>query len=110
MRKPLANIAPRFVAMAHGIGFCVAATADADGRPHTRAMQPVWSWDDTTLIGWASTQTDNPKVDHLRVTPALSLTYWNPQHDTCTADCEVTLVSDDAGRTAAWEHFKTAPE
>lgn len=109
MRAPLHEIAPRFVEMAHRIVMCVVATSDGDGRPHTRVMQPVWSWDGMTLTGWVSTATDAPKVEDLRNTPALSLTYWNPGQDTCTADCEVALVTDDARRAAAWERFKTTP-
>jgi general stress protein 26 len=109
MRRPLHEIAPRFVEMAHGIGMCVAATTGADGRPHTRVVQPVWSWDGETLTGWAASSTESPKYAHLRGTPALSLTYWSPAQDTCTADCDVALITDDAERAAAWERFATAP-
>jgi general stress protein 26 len=109
MRRPLEDIAPWFVDMAHGIGMCVAATAGKDGRPHTRVMQPVWTWDGSTLTGWASTATDSPKLEHLRDVPVLSLTYWNPGQDTCTADCRVEVVDDDATRAAAWERFTSTP-
>ena len=67
--------------MAHRIGVAVVATTDADGLPTTRPMQPVWVWDGAALIGWASTSTRDPKVEHLRATPRLSLTYWEPGHD-----------------------------
>jgi general stress protein 26 len=109
MRKQLDEIAAPFVEMAHSIGIAVAATVDRDGHPHTRVMQPVWSWDGGSLTGWVSTPTDTPKVDHLRHTPVLSLTYWNPQQDTCSADCEVELVTDATQRAAAWERFLTTP-
>ena len=109
MRKPLEEIAPRFVEMAHGIGMSVAATVDERGRPHTRVMQPVWTWDGVRLTGWVSTSTKAPKVDEVRHTPALSLTYWHPGQDTCTADCDVEIVADDAERAAAWERFLTTP-
>jgi hypothetical protein len=61
------------------------------------------------LTGWASTTTDSPKVDDLALTPHLSLTYWVPEQDTCTADCEVDLVTDDGERAAAWRRFAQAP-
>jgi Pyridoxamine 5'-phosphate oxidase len=95
--------------MAHGIGMSVVATTGRDGRPRTRVMQPVWSWDGTSLTGWLATGTKDPKVDDLRQKPALSLTYWNAAQDTCTADCDVELITDDAERAAAWDRFLAAP-
>jgi general stress protein 26 len=109
MRKDLEEIAPRFVEMARGIQMAVVATVDRRGRPRSRVMQPVWSWDGSQLTGWVSSATGDPKMDDLRRTPAVSLTYWNPQQDTCTADCEVEQVTDDAGRAAAWQRFLTTP-
>jgi general stress protein 26 len=109
MRKGLHEIAPRFVEMAHGTGVAVAATVDRHGHPHTRPMQPVWAWDGATLTGWVSTPTDTPKVDHLRRTPVLSLTYWNPQQDTCSADCDIEMVTDPGELAAAWDRFASTP-
>jgi general stress protein 26 len=110
MRTELSEIAPRFVEMAHGIGIAVAATVDRHGQPHTRVMQPVWEWDGERISGWVSTVTTNPKVDDLRNTPSLSFTYWHPDQDTCSADCDVRLVEDPAEKAVAWERFKaTAP-
>ena len=109
MRRPLSDIGPRFRAMAHGIGVGVAATADSAGRPHTRVMQPVWVWEDGELTGWASTMADAPKLADLRKVPALSITYWEPGQDTCTADCDVEVVTDDAARARAWDLFALTP-
>lgn len=110
MRQDLATIAPVFVEMAHRIGMSVAATVDATGRPRTRVVQPVWEWDGSRLTGWLSTTTDAPKLDHLRRIPALSITYWSPDQDTCSADCDVEPIVDDEGRASAWERFRSTPE
>lgn len=110
MRKDLDQIAPRFVAMAHGIGMAVAATTGAGGDPHTRVMQPVWEWDGEALTGWASTSIPSPKFDDLAARPRLSLTYWHPEQDTCTFEGTVEVVTDPAGRAAAWERFLATPE
>ena len=110
MRTELHDIAPRFVEMAHGIGMAVTATVDLNGRPRTRVMQPVWEWDGDRLTGWVSTSLTDPKVDDLRHTPSLSITYWSPQQDTCTADCDVRFVDEPAEKGRAWERFKAAPE
>lgn len=108
-RTSLADVAPRFVAMAQEIEMAVVATVGRGGRPRTRVMQPVWAWDGTSLVGWVSTTSTDPKMDDLQATPQLSLTYWNPDQDTCTADCEVELVTDPAAKAAAWDRFKTTP-
>jgi general stress protein 26 len=109
MRTTLEEIAPRFVEMAHGIGIAVAATVTEDGRPRTRPVQPVWEVADGEITGWMTTETGSPKIGDLRAQPILSLTYWNPEQDTCTADCEVDLVTDDAERIATWKRFADAP-
>lgn len=109
MRKRLDEIAEPFIEMAHSIGVAVTATVDRHGHPHTRVMQPVWFWDDGALTGLVSTPTGSPKVDHLRRTPVLSLTYWNPEQDTCSADCDVEWVTDPAEKAEAWDRFLSTP-
>jgi hypothetical protein len=109
MRKPLDQVGPRFVSMAHSIGMAVAATSDAGGRPRTRVMQPVWEWDGAALTGWVTTTTNSSKVDDLRRTPHLSFTYWEPDQDTCGAECEVEFLTGDDERAAAWHRFASTP-
>lgn len=109
MRRPLHDIAPAFVTMAHAIGVGVAATVGDTRAPSTRMVQPVWTWDGSQLTGWLSTDTRSPKYDDLQANPTLSLTYWNPDQDTCTANSAVDLVTADAERAAAWERFLAAP-
>jgi hypothetical protein len=103
------DIVPRFVEMAHRIGMGVAATVDGRGRPRTRVVQPVWVWDGQDLIGWVSSDSTSPKYAHLQAHPMLSITYWNPEQDTCTADCLVELIDDDDEKVRAWERFRTTP-
>ena len=105
----LAEIAPPFVEMAHRIVWCVVATADADGTPHTRVLHPIWEWDGTSLTGWIATSPLSPKARDLAATPRVSLTYWAPDHDTCTADCDAEWDATPEARRAGWERFATAP-
>src|SRR3546814_18349107 len=72
-------------------------------------MQPVWVWDGSTLTGWASTATDAPKAGDLEGNTRISFTYWTANQDTCTADCEVEVVTDDAARAEAWHLFESTP-
>jgi general stress protein 26 len=109
MRKELTRIGPEFVAMAHRIGMAVAATVDERGNPRTRIMQPVWVWDGASLTGWVSTSTESPKLDHVLRQPRVSITYWHPSQDTCTADCAVEVADDEDERAFAWQLFRETP-
>ncbi len=106
----LATIAPRFIDMAHRIVWCTVATVDATGRPRTRVLHPIWEYEDGRLNGWIATSPLSPKAKHLAELPAISLTYWDASHDTCTADCSVTWELEDDQRQAGWDRFARAPE
>lgn len=105
----LPEVAPAFVEMAHRIVWCVAATTTTTGSPRTRVLHPMWEWDGDTLTGWILTSPLSPKAPGLRAHPELSLTYWAPDHDTCTADCAATFEDDAASRRAAWDRFANGP-
>jgi hypothetical protein len=105
----LASIAPSFVEMAHRIVWASVATTDADGRPRSRILHPLWEWDGTSLIGWFATGPTPVKRAHLERTPYVSINYWAPNHDTCTADCRTEWCFDDETRERVWNAFKDAP-
>ena len=105
----LATVAPAFVEMAHRIVWCTVATTGADGRPNTRILHPIWEWDGVALTGWIATSPQSPKAADLAAHPQLSLTYWRPDHDTCTADCDAEWTNDDESRRAGWDRFLHAP-
>ena len=108
--QSLATTAPAFVEMAHRIVWCVAATTGVDGRPRTRVLHPIWEWDGDALTGWILTSPGSPKANELRATPALSLTYWAPTQDTCTADCDAVFEEGADARRAGWDRFADGPE
>ena len=101
----LAAVAPEFVAMAHRIVWCSAATVGTDGRPRSRVLHPIWEWDGEELHGWIATSPRSPKAAELAAVPAVSLNYWAPNQDTCTADCTALFESDPAAVAAGWRRF-----
>lgn len=103
-------IAPAFIEMAHRIVWCAAATVDTSGGPRTRVLHPLWEWDGQRLTGWILTSPHSPKAADLAGTPALSMTYWHPSHDTCTADCATTWEDTPEQRAAGWRRFAEGPE
>lgn len=107
--QSLADVAPAFVAMAHRIVWCSAASVDPGGRPRSRILHPIWEWDGEHLRGWIGTGPTRIKRAHLAHSPFLSLNYWDPSQDTCTAECHAELVFDESTRTRVWNLFRDAP-
>jgi hypothetical protein len=105
----LAAVAPAFIEMAHRIVWCSVATVAPDGRPRSRILHPLWQWDGERLTGWVATGPTPAKRADLAASPYLSVSYWSPSHDTCTADCRAEWVLDDAARTMVWDLFVNAP-
>jgi hypothetical protein len=105
----LASVASAFVEMAHRIVWCTVATVDPAGRPRTRILHPIWELDDGALTGWIATDPTSPKRAHLDAHPVVSLTYWDPSQDTCTAQCSVHWELDEASKRAGWARFAEGP-
>ncbi len=108
--QPLAEIAPSFVEMAHRIVWCTVATVDADGRPRSRVLHPLWTWDGGQLTGVVATGPTPVKVSNLEQSPYVSCNYWSPTQDVATAECRTSWSFDDQTCIDVWEAFKAAPE
>ena len=106
----LGSVAPAFVEMAHRIVWCTGATVALDGRPRTRVLHPIWEWNGDVLQGWIATSPQSPKAAELEAVPAISLNYWAPNQDTCSADCAATFESDPDAIAAGWRRFAEGPE
>ena len=105
----LHGVAPAFVEMAHRIVWASAATVDGQGRPRQRILHPIWLWDGERLEGWIATGPTPLKKADLDRNPNISLNYWAPNHDTCSADCRTEWAFDDETRTMVWNLFKNGP-
>jgi hypothetical protein len=104
------SVAAAFIDMAHRIVWATVATVDASGRPRSRIMHPLWALgDDGALTGVIATGPTPAKVAHLAHSPYVSVMYWSPDHDHCTAECATTWVDDVEERVDIWERFKSAP-
>jgi hypothetical protein len=107
--QDLTEVAPAFVAMAHRIVWCSVASVDPQGRPRSRVLHPIWQWDGNQLVGWIATGPTPTKRAHLTHTPYLSLNYWEPSQDICTAECHAAWAFDLETRTMVWDLFANAP-
>ncbi len=109
LMSDLATVAPAFVDMAHRIVWCTVATVDPSGRPRTRVLHPIWEHGPDGLTGWIATSPLSPKAKDLAAHPTVSLTYWAPNQDTCTADCDAEWTNDLESKRAGWDRFANAP-
>jgi Pyridoxamine 5'-phosphate oxidase len=109
MSHALDAVAPAFVDMAHRIVWCTVATVDSAGEPRTRILHPIWEWDGEALTGWIATSPLSPKAKDLAERPAISLTYWDPTHDTATAECGTTWDDTPELREEGWRRFAEGP-
>lgn len=110
MTTPLTDIAPAFIDMAHRIVWCTVATVDRSGRARTRVLHPIWEFDDGRLTGWIATSPQSLKAAHLEHQPEISLTYWDPTQDNCSAECVTSWETSDEARQAGWDRFANGPE
>ncbi len=110
MRTSLDIAAPAFRDMAHSIVWCTVATVTPAGNPGTRILHPIWEWDGNQLQGWIATGPQTPKAADLAANPKVSLTYWAPNQDTCTARCTTTWLTSAAERRAGWDRFVNGPD
>lgn len=106
----LEQTAPAFVAVAHRIVWATVATVEPTGQPRTRVLHPIWEWDGDRLVGWIATGPTSPKATDLAHESRVSITYWDPQQDVATADCDSVWESDADLRRAGWDRFANGPE
>ena len=83
---------------------------DRHDRPRSRILHPIWEWDGESLVGWIATGATPVKAAHLERSPFVSVNYWSPDHDTCTAECRATWQLDPESRRQVWERFASGPE
>jgi hypothetical protein len=99
-----------FMATAQRIVYCSLATVDRRGRPRSRLVHAVWEQDGDRIVGWVGSRPTPYRRAHLERTPYASCFYWDPAHDVAVAECEVTWIDDDDGRSEAWQRLSAAPE
>jgi len=105
----LTTVAPAFVAMAHRIVWCSAATVDTQGRPRSRILHPIWQWDGSQLVGWIATMPTATKRAHLEAHPYISLNYWEPSHSGGNNVDAVSWATDLETRARVWDMFLHGP-
>ncbi len=101
-----ADIADDFNERVSRIVWASVTTIDGKGRPRSRLLHPLW--EGTT--GYIMTGPDSHKAKHIARNPYVSVSYWDPKHDTVFAECKAEWMADAAEKERVWKLFKGTPE
>ena len=100
-----ADIESDFLAVAGRIVWATVTTIDADGRPFSRVLHPIWEG----RTGWIATGRQTLKTKHLAGNPEVSVGYWDQSHDSIMAQCRADWCDDAPTKQRVWNLFKDAP-
>lgn len=104
--RHFSDIENEFIQRVHSMVWCNVATVDAQGRPRSRILHPIWEGN----TGWIGTHRNSHKARHLEHNPHVSLAYianvMNPVYIDATAE----WVDDMAQKERIWNLFLTTPE
>jgi general stress protein 26 len=99
------TIEPEFHKRIARIVWCTVTTIDRAGRPRSRILHPIW--EGTT--GWIATGRHTLKTKHLASNNAVSLSYWDQEHQQVYVDADAQWVDDESEKVRIWELFKSTP-
>ena len=100
-----AEIETEFIQRAHQMVWCSVATVDAQQRPRSRILHPIWEG----AVGWIATHPDSHKARHLARNPYVSLAYTTDAMHPVYADCHAEWVDDPDQKRRVWDLFKSVP-
>jgi general stress protein 26 len=100
-----ADIAAEFQRRVRRAVLATVATVDAQGRPRSRVLHPLWEGP----TGWILTGRNSVKARHLARSPYVSVTYWDNEQEQVHVECRVAFKDDLATRRRLWELFKSTP-
>ncbi len=99
------EIESEFIARVHKVVWCNVATVDAQQRPRSRILHPIWEGS----TGWITTRRHSPKAKHLAAHPHISLAYIADVAKPVYADCTAVWVDDLSAKQHVWDLLKNAP-
>jgi general stress protein 26 len=100
------DIAADFNERVSRIVWATVTSVDRQGRPRSRLLHPIWDG----ATGYIMTGPTSHKAKHLAANPYVSVSYWDPKHDTVFAECKSEWVADPAEKQRVWDLFKNTPE
>jgi general stress protein 26 len=81
---------------------CNLATIDAQQRPRSRVVQPLWEG----LMCWLLTDRTTPKAQHIEQHRYVSLAYVGDTSKPLYVECRAEWIEDAAEKRRVWVLFK----
>jgi general stress protein 26 len=109
------EIAAEFRARVERMVWCNVASVDAEGRPRSRIMHPIWE----DQVGWIGTwltsnkanhEKESLKITHLRRNPHVSLAYVSEVMNPVYVDCQVEILDTVEAKRKFAELATSFPE
>lgn len=99
------DIEAEFIQRVHTMIWCNVATVDAQGRPRSRILHPIWEGN----TGWIGTNRNTLKARHLDSNPYVSLAYIADVMKPVYVDCKTEWIDDLSQKQRIWDLFKNTP-
>lgn len=100
-----ADIEEEFLATVARIVWATVTTVDADARPFSRILHPIWEGP----TGWIATGRQTLKTKHLAGNAAVAVSYWDQAHDSIMMQCRADWCDDVPTKQHVWDLFKSTP-
>lgn len=85
-------------------------TVDAQNRPRTRILIPIWESADGRPRGWLATYRTPVKAAHLARNPHTSFSYWKPGNNSVAIEAEATWAEEPEVKRHVWDLYRaTSP-
>jgi hypothetical protein len=92
------------------INYATMVTVDAENRPRTRVLIPVWEKVDRQPLGWLATYRTPIKEAHIAGNPHTNFSYWAPGNNSVAIDTIATWDTAPLTKEHVWDLYrKTSP-
>ncbi|MBE1575879.1 pyridoxamine 5'-phosphate oxidase family protein [Amycolatopsis roodepoortensis] len=92
------------------INYATMVTVDAQNRPRTRVLIPVWEKVDGRPLGWLATFRTPVKAAHLEGNPHTNFSYWAPGNNSVAIDAVAVWDNEPSVKEHVWDLYrKTSP-
>jgi general stress protein 26 len=98
-----AEIEPEFLQRVRTMVYCSAATVDAQQRPRSRVLHPIWEGQ----TGWVTTGPATAKAKQLAANPRMSLAFIADPFKPVYVECRAFWQNDPATRRRIWDLYMT---
>jgi len=100
-----AELQSEFEARINKMIWCNVATVNAQGRPRSRILHPIWE----DSIGWITTRPNSYKAVDLAYHPYISMAYIADITKPVYVDCKTEWIDNLNEKQRIWDLIKNAP-